>query len=532
MKNLLPNASFELDFGQARHEWVKYNPGEGAGDNWTDLFNPLTMPIAAGKQVPEARPAIEPAANAPDGQRAAVITAAVAKPGHLTSPVVALKGGHGYTLSVYARSDDPAVRLQMGMWHQPLDWTVPPDAQSEPIQVTKQWQRYELTFVVPSYLHAGLVDLVAVADTDAKLWVDAVQLEQAPRATAFETRLPTEAHITADTYFSGMLHLHGEPLVLNLNTYTGRQADACGDLKLCIETLEGREMLATQVACPASPGRHTTAVSVDFPWVGNFRARVYSAAGECVDVSSYGYMFTVHPVMKAGYGYEEPDAAGNDFQGILYSRDGEVHELPAERYRLPQGRIGSTGNFTITDDHSVYLPASLGTGDGGNHLLRSRDGGRTWDPMKVTRPVTAVLRDGSFLSNSSPQPPVQDAPLSLHRSQDGGQTWHHLGGPAPKYEENVQFGNITQLRDGTLVWPIGFLKRGVNQATYTFRSTDGGVTWSDDSPVCPTGEPAVIELASGRLLAIVRNNMPPRPGAWRAYFDDEHEDQWRLWHMQ
>ena len=35
MKNLLPNASFELDFGQAKHEWVKYNPGEGAGDNWT-----------------------------------------------------------------------------------------------------------------------------------------------------------------------------------------------------------------------------------------------------------------------------------------------------------------------------------------------------------------------------------------------------------------------------------------------------------------------------------------------------------------
>ena len=121
MKNLLPNASFELEFGQAKHAWVKYDPGEGAGDNWTDMFNSLTMPIAARKEVPEVWPAIEPAADAPDGQRVAVITAAAGKPGHLTSPVVALKGGHGYTLSVYARTDDPTARLQMCVWHQPLD---------------------------------------------------------------------------------------------------------------------------------------------------------------------------------------------------------------------------------------------------------------------------------------------------------------------------------------------------------------------------------------------------------------------------
>ena len=98
--------------------------------------------------------------------------------------------------------------------------------------------------------------------------------------------------------------------------------------------------------------------------------------------------------------------------------------------------------------------------------------------------------------------------------------------------EDTNPGRITQLRDGTLIWPIGYRKPGVYHATYTFRSADGGVTWSDGSPVCPTGEPSVIELASGRLMAIVRNNLPPRPGAWRTFFEDEHEDQWRLWHMQ
>ena len=66
MKNLLPNASFEIDFGQAKHDWVKYNPGEGAADNWTDMFTPLTAPLAKNDQVPQTWPTIEAAAGASD----------------------------------------------------------------------------------------------------------------------------------------------------------------------------------------------------------------------------------------------------------------------------------------------------------------------------------------------------------------------------------------------------------------------------------------------------------------------------------
>ena len=535
LKNLMPNASFELDFGQAKHDWVKYNPGEGAADNWTDMFNPFTMPLAARHQVPEAWPVIEAAAEAPDGQRAAVISMAKDKPGHLTSPVVAIKGGQAYTLSVYARSDHPSARLQLCAWHQPLDWAEAPDAQSEPLQVTAQWQRYELTFVVPTYLHKGLVDLVATGNGDGRLWVDAVQLEEGPKATPFETRFPLEAHITADKYFSGMLHLHGEPLEISLNTYGTSRIGASGDLKLHIETLEGREILTTQVACPTAPGRHTAALSLDFPLVGNFRAKVYCAAGQSIDVSSYGYMFTVHPVMKAGFGHSPSDEEGSDFQGILYSRDGEIHELPAERIRLPLFAREGLWNFTITDDHSIYLPALFASDNVCDYAMRTRDGGLTWDSFPVTRSLCGVLRDGSFLSwqtiEQGGEPALEDGRMILYRSGDLGQTWQPLGGPGPLYE-NYNPGAITQLRDGTLVWPIGFKQPGVTHTTHVFRSADGGMTWSAGSPVCPTGEPAVIELASGRLLATVRNNLPPRPGAWQAYFEDEHEDDWRLWHMQ
>ena len=130
--NLLPNASFELDFGQAKHKWVKYNPGEGGPDNWTDVFNPLTIPLAATGQAPAAMPVIEEVADAPDGGRAAVIPIPEDGPGHLTSPVVPMKGGQAYTLSVFARSDTPSAKLQLRVWTNAMDWRETPDAESEP----------------------------------------------------------------------------------------------------------------------------------------------------------------------------------------------------------------------------------------------------------------------------------------------------------------------------------------------------------------------------------------------------------------
>ncbi|MDP7398574.1 MAG: sialidase family protein [Lentisphaeria bacterium] len=527
LKNLLPNASFELDFGQAKHDWVKYNPGEGAADNWTDMFTPLTMKLAVTGQLPDAVPVIEAVDDAPDGARAAAIPVAAGQPGYLTSPIMPLKGGQAYTLSVYARSDVPSANLHLAVWTHTVDLRETPDAQSEPITVNGQWQRYELTFNLASYFHRGLVVLTAGGEADGMLWVDAVQLEEGHRVTPFETRHPVEAHVTADKPFSGMLHLMAEPLEIDLNTYVDREPAEPGDLTLSIETLEGKVVFTRDVPCPTAPGRHTTRLSLDFPLVGNFRARVFTPAGQAIDVSSYGYMFTVHPVMKAGFGWEQCGPEEEDFQGILYSRDGEIHELPAERTRLPLYATEGRWNFTITPDNRIYLMVASAKNNLTNELMRSGDGGRTWDVLQVTRAVHSVLPDGSFLAVD----PENDR-LVLHRSGDEGRTWQRVGDGPGCFPSGPQHGPVTQLRDGTLVWPIGLARPGVHHVTYVFRSTDGGRTWSQGYPVCPTGEPAVIELASGRLLAVVRNNLPPRPDACEVFFESGHEDPWRLWSMQ
>ena len=104
-KNLLPNASFELDFG------------EGLCTNWGDLQNELTLPLSLTGQQERTPPCIEARDDAVDGEYAARLTLDPAADGgavgHLTSPVVAVKPGQVYTLSVYARSDEPSARLNL-----------------------------------------------------------------------------------------------------------------------------------------------------------------------------------------------------------------------------------------------------------------------------------------------------------------------------------------------------------------------------------------------------------------------------------
>jgi hypothetical protein len=115
-----------------------------------------------------------------------VVVAAKGRPAHLTSPVVSVKGGQAYTLSAYVRSD----------------------------------------------ADLAAVDIVASANSDANVCINAVQLEEGPSATPFEARYPIEARLTAHKYFSGLLHLYGEPLELDLVCHARRSMPSQGRLEL------------------------------------------------------------------------------------------------------------------------------------------------------------------------------------------------------------------------------------------------------------------------------------------------------------
>ena len=135
LKNLLPNASFELDFG------------DGLQTHWADYQNALTLKLTATGQLPKTYPARAEQKDVPDGSHAVRLAVQPVAAGHLPSPVLEVKPGQAYTLSVYARSDEPSAAIKLTLWTRAMDFGAAPDVASAAMRLSKEWKRYELTFV-------------------------------------------------------------------------------------------------------------------------------------------------------------------------------------------------------------------------------------------------------------------------------------------------------------------------------------------------------------------------------------------------
>ena len=207
----------------------------------------------------------------------------------------------------------------------------------------------------------------------------------------------------------------------------------------------------------------------------------------------------------------------------MYTKHSAVHEIPAERSVLPWTNdrnwyADTQTTLIVTDDDEIHAQMS-----DGHTVMRTCDGGRTWDNLQVTKTVNTVLRDGTFLAVES-----MEGMLQVSRSSGQGRTWHPLG--QIESSEHPQIGGIEQLRDGSLIIPVGIISPQTVTGPLTvhaFRSTDGGMTWSGGSPICPGGEPQLLELQSGRLLAFCRNNPRVPPNDLQRPF--RNEGPWRLW---
>ena len=468
--NLLPNASFELPLGEEPRQ-----PG-----NWGDILNALTINLAASNQQPGNWPPRRVEAEAVEGNHAVRIAldpAGGAFLGHLTSPVVPVRGGQVYTLSAYVRSEVPSAWLKLCFWTRPLDWRDPdpaasagqylafsgPDAQSEAMEVSRDWKRYQFTFVVEHLVSQGVADLVVGGKGPGKAWVDAVQLEPGPRASAFQTRYPVEA-VLAGRRKPPMLHLVDEPLELVLASYNSSESPWSGGMRLNIDTLEGRGVLEKRLPGTVPAGFREQKLSYSFERVGEFRARVGSGSGTPIGLEDY--LFVVHPVMH------------RDLQAVTFSRRGGLHQLPAERVWIPWNDnedffADPQANLTVTRQGAIYA------GLKGGVVAVTRDGGQSWKLIHSSKSLLSVLPDGAFLNATR-----ESGGLRMYRSEDEGRNWTRLG-----FIEvtGSQAGPVTQMKDGTLVWPIGHPRPGVPHTVYAYRSRDGGRTWSEGYPHLPGG---------------------------------------------
>ncbi len=489
-ENLLPNASFELGFG------------EHMPTHWLDYQNQFTLKLLVHGQVPATQPTLVDEKEAPDGQHAVRLSLTPDRPAHLPSPLLAIRPAQAYTLSIFARSSEPTARLQLTLWTRSMNLSEPPDIFSPQYTLSPQWKRYDFHFVTEEFMRQAVVDIVVTSNRASDVIVDAVQLEEGAITSPFHTRSPVEGVLFGRRDHVA-LHFMDEPLVVYTTLYNQTGQVLNDSLEIRFETLfGGKHLFSRTIASPIATGIHEHKVTVDPAPLGRFRARLFSSQG--VEVGVDDYPFIVHPVMD------------DDFQGVLFSDNGKVGTLPAERNILPWSNqrnwyADPPQNLVLTDNDLIYVPLADGT-----HLARSDDGGRTWIILEV--PLgdgeyvdlgyagVGFFRNGTFLRAFWK---MEASQVEFRASQDEGKTWTTLG-----YIDGVnsppQFAPVLERPDGTLVWAIHHEVAGQPGTTYAYHSNDRGHTWSRPFPIAPGGEPTISELQSGRLIALVRHN-PPIP---------------------
>ena len=177
----LPNS------GRPDKKNVLRNPGfeEAAFSDWPDYYAFIMDGPRLGRGDPQTIYGLD-TANPFEGKNCLWIRASEKKGKFMfyQTCVPALKEPHSYTLSAYMRADRDGVKVHFVG----LGWRIPkPTFGYKEFTLTTKWQRYtETTTLPPKLFRSHSVGVEIVADQNATVFFDAMQLEQGDEATAFE----------------------------------------------------------------------------------------------------------------------------------------------------------------------------------------------------------------------------------------------------------------------------------------------------------------------------------------------------------
>jgi photosystem II stability/assembly factor-like uncharacterized protein len=144
--------------------------------------------------------------------------------------------------------------------------------------------------------------------------------------------------------------------------------------------------------------------------------------------------------------------------------------------------------YLCTGDRDGYDNSSIG-------LLKSTDGGATWDTTGFQFPVRNGARTNSVLIN-----PLDTSTLliasstGIYQSRNGGATWKQCA--AGSYRELVYRPGDTSIIYST----------GISNAQI-FRSADGGLTWAQVSSVTGTRVSIAVSAAAPNMVKAIFANM-------------------------
>ena len=154
---------------------------------------------------------------------------------------------------------------------------------------------------------------------------------------------------------------------------------------------------------------------------------------------------------------------GTEIQGLLRSTDGGV-TWEAVNQGLADG--GNTAITALAASRRPFGTAFAGTSNGG--LYRTVNGGDSWSPLRQGLPDTGV--QALAVSPSTPRTVYASFTGSgIYRSTDAGASWTPAGDPAPP---GIPVSALAVHPSSPLVVYAGTRRGGV------FKTTDGGVHWT------------------------------------------------------
>jgi|GEM_PF-6516413 len=171
---------------------------------------------------------------------------------------------------------------------------------------------------------------------------------------------------------------------------------------------------------------------------------------------------TVWLVFKAPF-YKNPESVPSQAGGVLISHDGGATWRRCLALDGPVGHelIGSC-SFVDADHGWLIVAHRGGGGENGVFLLRTKDGGRSWQRSKLgdydNRQYDAML--GYILEQS----------VSWVPSTEEGLVWEPTGGPGSALRETWPGQKLAY-------WPVGEVVEFADPWAEILRSTDGCRTW-------------------------------------------------------
>lgn len=261
--------------------------------------------------------------------------------------------------------------------------------QRQAFPLTCEWQRYAFTFTPESdYVWTGVgLDLAASGREEATVWVDAVQLEAAPQAGAYQPALPLEVLATSAQPGHLFLARDGRPAVtLTLQAFNAGPTPRRAAAGVAVSDFRDEAVLR-QGAAFEVPGQSAAVQSVTLPvgTEGFFRVRVTPDGGPALPDLRCAVL---HPPAMADARFGMNHAYPWDFllplahqAGVTWWRDWSV------QWRTVQARADSPFDFHEPD---VQIERVLGAG--GNALVLFPFPSSEWASTADSAAISKVAR--------------------------------------------------------------------------------------------------------------------------------------------